>query len=77
MIEDKQGNLWFGTHGGVSMFNGKDFTSFTSQQGLVNNVVRAALQDRSGNLWFGTDEGLSRYDGTTFVNFTTSQGLSE
>jgi ligand-binding sensor domain-containing protein/serine phosphatase RsbU (regulator of sigma subunit) len=75
---DKNGNLWFGTSGGgVSRYDGKSFTNFTTAQGLANNVVTSITEDKSGNLWFGTDGGgVSRYDGTSFRNFTTSQGLA-
>lgn len=29
MMEDKEGNIWFGTTDGVSRYNGKSFTNFT------------------------------------------------
>ncbi|MBI4647989.1 MAG: hypothetical protein HY738_15735, partial [Bacteroidia bacterium] len=59
MLQDKSGNLWFGTGGGVSKYDGKCFTHFTEKQGLSNNIVWSILQDNSGNLWFGTDGGVS------------------
>ena len=39
ILEDKSGNLWFGTYGGVSKYDGKSFTHFTKKEGLSNNVV--------------------------------------
>jgi ligand-binding sensor domain-containing protein len=55
MLEDKSGNLWFGTYGGgVSKYDGKSFTHFTEKEGLSNNTVLSMLEDKSGNLWFGT-----------------------
>ncbi len=39
ILEDRHGNLWFGTYGGVSMYNGKTFTHFTQKEGLSNNTV--------------------------------------
>ena len=42
ITEDKTGNLWFGTDGGgVSRYDGKSFSTFTTAQGLANNVVRS------------------------------------
>jgi serine phosphatase RsbU (regulator of sigma subunit)/streptogramin lyase len=78
MLEDKSGNLWFGTYGGgVSRYDGKSFTSFTEKEGLANNGVRSILEDKSGNLWFGTDGGgVSRYDGKSFTSFTEKEGLA-
>ena len=78
ITEDKTGNLWFGTYGGgVSRYDGKSFTTFTTAQGLANNIVWSITEDKTGNLWFGTDGGgVSRYDGKSFSTFTTAQGLA-
>ena len=77
MTEDKTGNLWFGTGGGgVSRYDGKSFTTFTTAQGLANNFVCSITEDKTGNLWFGTGGGVSRYDGKSFTTFTTAQGLA-
>ena len=55
LLEDKDGNLWFGTNGGgVSKYDGKSFTHFTEKEGLSSNFVPSILEDKSGNLWFGT-----------------------
>ena len=70
MLQDKSGNLWFGTYGGVSKYDGKSFTHFTEKEGLGNNTVFSMLEDKSGNLWFGTDGGgVSKYDGKSFTHF--------
>jgi ligand-binding sensor domain-containing protein/signal transduction histidine kinase len=78
MLEDKSGNLWFGTWGGgVSKYDGKSFTHFTDKEGLSNNSVFSMLEDKSGNLWFGTwGGGVSKYDGKSFTHFTDKEGLS-
>jgi ligand-binding sensor domain-containing protein/serine phosphatase RsbU (regulator of sigma subunit) len=78
MIEDKNGNLWFGTDGGgISMYNGETFVHFTEKEGLSNNIVRSMIEDKNGNLWCGTDGGgISMYNGETFVHFTEKEGLS-
>jgi len=75
VFQDREGNLWFGTRGGVSRYDGKTFTNFTTREGLVDNRVNAIFQDREGSLWFGTWGGVSRYDGKTFTNFTVKDGL--
>ncbi len=76
--KDKLGNLWFGTSGnGVSKYNGKSFTNFSSAHGLIHNLVECVMEDRQGNIWFGTTGGISKYDGIAFENFTTEQGLTD
>ena len=78
MLEDKFGNLWFGTAGGgACKYDGKSFTHFTDKEGLSNNVVWSILEDKSGNLWFGTlGGGVCKYDGKSFTHFTDKEGLS-
>jgi len=76
-LNDKSGNLWFGTFGGgVSKYDGQSFTTFSTSQGLACNSVLSITEDKTGNLWFGTQSGgVSKYDGKSFTTFSTSQGL--
>ena len=77
-MEDKLGNLWFGTNGGgVSKYDGKSFTNYTMNQGLIRNGLQCIMEDRLGNLWFGTDEGVSKYNGRFFEKFTKANGLPD
>lgn len=78
MLQDNDGNLWFGTYGGgVSKYDGKSFTNFTEKEGLANNTVLSILQDKSENIWIGTySGGVSKYDGNTFTNFAGKEGFS-
>ena len=84
IIEDRNGNLWFGSGAGVSKYDpsiiqaseAKPFTNFTTSHGLANNNVCSITEDKTGNIWFGTDGGgLSKYDGKSFTSFTTEQGI--
>jgi ligand-binding sensor domain-containing protein len=75
-LEDRKGNIWFGTIGaGVYRYDGKLFTNFTTKDGLVSDRVGCIYEDKAGNVWFGTEGGASRYDGKSFRNFTTKEGL--
>ncbi|MCH8318563.1 MAG: hypothetical protein IIA88_08710, partial [Bacteroidetes bacterium] len=67
IYEDKYGNIWVGTRGGLSEFifnesKERSYTikNFTTEQGLAYNYVWPILEDRYGNLWFGTKGGLSK-----------------
>ena len=75
ILQDREGDLWFATGGGVCRYDGQQFTTFSTRDGLIHNVVQSLLEDREGNLWFGTDGGVSRYDGSSFTNFTSEDGL--
>ena len=76
MLEDRTGNLWFGSTGGVSMYNGESFTHFTEKEGLSPGYVMSILEDKQGNLWFSTwGGGVSMYNGESFTHFTENEGL--
>ncbi|MPR36836.1 ligand-binding sensor domain-containing protein [Salmonirosea aquatica] len=45
------------------------FEHFTTDQGLVGDLILAILKDRRGFLWVGTSNGLSRFDGQHFKNY--------
>lgn len=75
MVDDED-QVWVGTWGGgVSFFNGKEWRSFTVQDGLASNIVYSVAQDQAGTYWFGTHAGLSRYDGKSWRTFDRQDGL--
>lgn len=72
-LQDKAGNLWFGTTGsGVYRYYSKLFFNYTTKDGLSNNTVWSILEDRNGNIWFGTDNGICRYDGKAITSIPIS-----
>lgn len=69
MVEDARGYLWMGTRGGgLSRFDGRNFTTFTTQHGLAHNYILALFEASDGRLWVGTNNGLSIYNGLHFEN---------
>ncbi len=65
--EDREGDLWIGTDGGLSRFSAGRFQNFNIESGLVYGSIRLLLADRTGNLWIGTDGGLSQFRAGGFV----------
>jgi signal transduction histidine kinase/ligand-binding sensor domain-containing protein len=76
MIEDKAGNIWFGTEGaGVTKFDGRNFTQFTAENGLSHNNVMSILEDNNNNIWFGYYDGLfDKYDGQNITKYQLPEG---
>lgn len=73
---DKQDRVWAGTWGGgVSVYDGQEWKSFTQQDGLSGDIVYAIEEDEQGVLWFGTDKGLSRFDGNSWDVLGVKEGL--
>ncbi len=69
MSQDKTGNLWIGTLGGLSRYDGRNFTNYTVRNGLLNNVVQSVAVDSSGSIWIGGNSGLSQFNGKTFIHY--------
>jgi ligand-binding sensor domain-containing protein/signal transduction histidine kinase len=49
-------------------------SSWTQQQGLPQDTIRAITQTADGYLWLGTDEGVARFDGYEFTIFNRDHG---
>jgi ligand-binding sensor domain-containing protein/class 3 adenylate cyclase len=76
ITQDNIGNIWFGTTGGITRYDGNAFTHFMNTEGLCNNVVLSILHDKKNNLWIGTkDLGIFRFDGKRFTRFSEKEGL--
>lgn len=69
IIEDKVGNIWFSTSGGVSKFDGKSIVNYTVKDGLSDNRVLSIMEDGSGKIWVGTVRGLCIFNGSVFEPF--------
>jgi len=73
---DHQGQLWIGTfEGGAVRFDGKYFTRYASDNGLVNDRISSLWEDRSRRIWFGTDDGVTVLEGGVFRNYNSKAGL--
>ena len=76
-MEDRKGNIWIGTSGGISKYDGEKFTSFTVADGLAHSHVQDIIEDEQGHLWFATyGGGISRYDGRIFQTLLKQDGLA-
>lgn len=73
IIEDRAGNLLFGTKNGICKFDpsaslkagGKPFSKYTENADLNKLSISSLLEDRDGNLWIGTmNSGVFRYNPT-------------
>jgi ligand-binding sensor domain-containing protein len=74
MFMDKDGNLWFGTNGGITYHQGDTWKTFTQPDGL-NSINSPIFQDAQGNIWWATNTGISRFDGKTVRKFDASDGI--
>ena len=70
-LTDNKNNIWFGTSEGISIYDGKRFT--TVNDSLPAKKVYSIYQDKKGNMWFGTTEGVSKFDGKTWTSFVNGK----
>ncbi|MBI2272041.1 MAG: SpoIIE family protein phosphatase [Bacteroidetes bacterium] len=62
MLQDYNGNIWFGTMAGVSKYNGLRFENFSKKDSLAEYRVTSSCLDKAGNIWFGHwNGGISKY----------------
>ncbi len=63
---------------GLCCFDGKNFYTYTTRQGLPDSSTGPLLMDKNGSLWIGNDiRGVTCFNGKSFTNYDTSQGLAD
>jgi ligand-binding sensor domain-containing protein len=60
IAEAPNGDIWFGTENGISIFDGSNWTSPSIQ--MPDNFVNAIAFDGAGKVCIGTKQGLVKYD---------------
>jgi len=76
VTQDKNGNIWLATDHGVTKYDGNNFQSFTTTDGLLDNSINTVVVDRNNDVWCGTDYGANYYGGQVWRSITTSEGLA-
>ncbi|MBW7997860.1 MAG: hypothetical protein FVQ81_15085 [Candidatus Glassbacteria bacterium] len=72
LLEDLDGNLWIGTRGkGAVRYDGSEWKTFTTSDGLGSDNIWGMAVDSSGNMWFATNGGgLSVFSGSNWDTYT-------
>ena len=74
LFEDRKGQLWAGTPGGLGHWNGQDWKMYTTNAGLSGNAITAIAEDAVGNLWIGTEAGgLNCFKDGKFISYRESE----
>ncbi|WP_025069066.1 two-component regulator propeller domain-containing protein [Bacteroides gallinarum] len=79
IYETSSGYIWVGTRDGLFALRegDKEPLQYTTDDGLLSNVIYGILEDSYGRLWVSTNQGLSCFnpDSRKFRNFTIVDGL--
>jgi hypothetical protein len=88
IVEDKEGNVWFGTYGGLTKFDpsalptnqtdslrtsSSSFTNYAVSDGLAIDTIWSLMLDSNGIFWIGTSDGVLKFDGEKFTSFPIPQ----
>ena len=81
MLEDRQGNFWFGTyHGGLLKYNKEKDTLIiydSKRDGLGLNWVTCLMEARNGDIWAGTyGGGITRIRNGQLKTYDNNNGLT-
>ncbi len=61
ITEDGSGNIWFGTNSGAVKYDGINFKTYTTKDGLSSNTIHSLKKDEHSNaIWIGTVNGLNK-----------------
>ena len=60
LFEDSKGRIWVGTREGLNLFNEqtKQFQTFTTSDGLPDDMILNILEDNHQTFWISTPNGL-------------------
>ena len=70
LFEDREGNIWVETDGGLDMFRDTALISYTTRQGVSDREFHSVVALRNGAVWVGTGGALNilqKQDGKTAI----------
>ena len=70
LFEDREGNIWVLTDGGLDMFRDTVLISYTTRQGVSDSHFYSVMALRNGEVWVGTGGALDilrKQDGRTAI----------
>ena len=76
LLVDRDQSLWVGTDAGLMRLSNPPFTTWSVDQGLTDDYVRAVAESRHGGIWVGTGRGLNLWrDDAIVAHYTHADGL--
>jgi len=76
-FEDREGNVWVATTGGLDRFREFPVHTISARQGLSNGPVWPVLAARDGSVWLGTLDGLDRWTDEQITIYRKRNGLPD
>ena len=69
------GSLWIGTASGLTRYHDKQFTTYTTKDGLPDDSIADICVDHTGAVWVVAGVDLARFDNGRFTVFRADQEI--
>jgi signal transduction histidine kinase/streptogramin lyase len=77
MFEDREGNIWTASTGGLDRFRELPVTTVSVRQGLSSDATQSVVAATDGSIWVGAHDGLSRWKNGEITLFRKASGLPD
>ena len=77
LFEDREGNVWVATTGGLDRFRELPVATISVKQGLSSDATQSVLAAADGSIWVGAHEGLTRWKSGQTTIFGKASGLPD
>ena len=77
LFEDREGNVWVATIGGLDRFRELPITNISTKQGLSSDAVQSVLAAKDGSIWVATRDGLTQRTVDQTTIFRKANGLPD
>jgi len=77
LFEDREGDVWVATTGGLDRFRDFPVTTISVKQRLFSNDTNSVVAATDGSIWVATQDGLARWKNGQITYFLKSSGLPD
>jgi signal transduction histidine kinase len=78
MLEDREGNVWVASTGGLDRLTELPVATISMKQGLSSDANHAVLAARDGSVWLGApDSGVTKWENGKTTTFRKANGLPD
>ena len=77
IFEDREGDIWVATTGGLDRFRELPVSTVSVRQGLFSDATQSVLAATDGSIWIGAYDGLTRWKNGQTTIFRKGSGLPD
>jgi signal transduction histidine kinase/ligand-binding sensor domain-containing protein len=77
IFEDREGDIWVSTSGGLDRFRSLPVTTVSSKEGLSSDNTNSVVVATDGSIWIATRDGLTRLQNGRSTIFRKADGLPD